>query len=178
MEADKIIANPSSITGSIGVIISYLNVAQLAEEWGVKHIVYQSGVNKGIGDPFAEPTDDESILMQSLVDDAYDNFYQAVKLGRNLSDADLTKIADGRLISSKKANELGLIDEIGLFEDAVSMTKELAQIDEARVVEFGKSGFLQLLLGSINQKINLSLIENRSPTSKLPGTRLWYLSGF
>ncbi|MBI2036502.1 signal peptide peptidase SppA [Candidatus Microgenomates bacterium] len=84
MAADQIVTNPSTITGSIGVIISYLNFKDIAEKYGVKNIVYKSGAHKDIISEFRDPTDEEKAIIQSIIADTYDNFVEAVVTGRKL----------------------------------------------------------------------------------------------
>lgn len=158
MSADKIVANPSNITGSIGVIISYLNFQEIAEKYGVKNIVYKSGPYKDIISEFRKPTEEESVIMQSLISDSYDNFVKAVTEGRRLSETTVRNLADGRVYSAKQAIDKKLIDKIGHMEDAIDETKKLAGLTEATVIEFGKPNFFESLFSSANGKYNLSLL--------------------
>lgn len=158
LSSDKIVANPSAITGSIGVILEYLNYGDLANKYGVKNVVIKSGSHKDIVSPFRDPTKEETDILQSVVDDAYDVFVHHVSDGRNLDMNKVKELADGRIYSARQAKENGLIDETGGIEDAVNESKKLAHIDEAKVVEFGKEGFLSSLLGSVSH-IKSSLIS-------------------
>lgn len=176
MAADSIVANPSTITGSIGVIISYLNFSELASQYGVNNIVYKSGQYKDITNEFRQPTDEEKQIMQGLVDDSYEAFVIAVSTGRNLSVSKTRELADGRVYSAKGAKEVGLIDTIGGFNEAVETAKKLANLKEALVVEFGQPSFTELLLGNILGKFNVSLFPPiNSYLSSQPGIRILYL---
>jgi protease-4 len=167
LSSDKIVANPSAITGSIGVILEYMNYGELASKYGVKSVVIKSGAHKDIVSPFRDPTKDETDILQSVVDDAYDVFLTNVSTNRKMDKEKAKKLADGRIYSAKQAKENGLIDETGSFEDAISLTKKLGQIDEAKVVEFGTEGFLTSLLGSITHKFNLIELPHFNHGSKL-----------
>ena len=165
--SDKIVANPSAITGSIGVILEYVNYGDLASKYGVKSVVIKSGAHKDIVSPFRDPTKEETDILQSVVDDAYDVFLTNVSTNRKMDKEKAKELADGRIYSAKQAKENGLIDETGGFEDAINVTKKLAKIDDAKVVEFGKEGFLSSLLGSITHKFNLVELPNFNHGSKL-----------
>lgn len=176
MAGDKIVANPSSITGSIGVIISYLNFQDLAAKYGVEMIVYKSGPHKDIVSEFRKPTDEEKAIIQSVVSDSYDTFVKVVSQGRGLDENQVRQLADGRIYSAKQAVGLKLIDSMGTFEDAITQAKNMAGISQASVVEFGKLGFFESLLGNFSGKFNLSLVPNfGNYFSAQPGPRVLYL---
>ncbi|MCL5072235.1 MAG: signal peptide peptidase SppA [Actinobacteria bacterium] len=160
MGTDEIIANPQTITGSIGVIISYLNFSELATKYGISEVVYKSGEFKDIGNSFKKPTNEEDKIMQSLIDDAYDVFVNKVATGRKMSVADVKKIADGRVFSAKSAKEANLIDNIGDFDLAVLRAKKLAGITEAKVVEYGKPSFWELMKGAKFLNFNLEAFQS------------------
>lgn len=176
MAADKIVANPSSITGSIGVIISYLNFQDLAQKYGVEMIVYKSGPYKDIVSEFRKPTDEEKAIIQSVVNESYDNFVKAVSEGRHLPESRVRELADGRIYSSRQAVNLQLVDSSGTFEDAISTAKKMAGLSEASVIEYGRPGFLEAFMGNIAGKFNLSLMPNLGNYfSAQPGLRVLYL---
>lgn len=175
MGADEIVANPSTITGSIGVIISYLNFSELASRYGISNIVYKSGQYKDIISEFRQPTDVEKQMMQGLVDDSFESFVNAVSEGRKLSVLKTRELADGRVYSAKGAKEAGLVDNIGGFDEAVETTKKLANLKEALVVEFGQPTFAELLLGSVLGKFNISLLPQMNSLLSTSGIKLLYL---
>lgn len=117
MAADKIYANRNSWTGSIGVIISLMNCKDLYDKLGIKEIDITSGKNKAMGSTGLDLTDEQYDILQSLVDEAYDQFVGIVSDGRNLDEETVRKLADGRIYSAKQAKEKLLIDEIGSLED-------------------------------------------------------------
>jgi protease IV len=165
--SDKIVANPSAITGSIGVILEYMNFGDLASKYGVKSVVIKSGEHKDIVSSFRDPTKEEADILQSVVDDAYDVFLTNVSENRKMDKDKAKNLADGRIYSAKQAKENGLIDETGGFEDAVNTAKNLAKISDAKVIEFGTEGFLSSLLGSMTHKFNLVELPRLERGSKL-----------
>lgn len=137
--ADKIVANPGTITGSIGVVMSLGNMEELFRKVGIKVQVIKRGKHKDIGSPTREMTSEEKKLLQRLIDDAYDQFLQAVIEGRNLDKSEAEKIAQGQVFTGRQAKDLGLIDEIGNFQDAVRLAGKLAGIPgEPKVIELPK----------------------------------------
>lgn len=118
MAADKIYANRNTWTGSIGVIVSLLNCKGLYDKLGIKEIDITSGKNKAMGSMGLELTEEQREILQSLVDEAYDQFVEIVVKGRNMSDSEVRTLADGRIYSAKQAKDNGLIDEISDFEEA------------------------------------------------------------
>jgi len=137
--ADKIVANPGTITGSIGVLMSLGNMEELFRKIGIRVEVIKRGKHKDIGSLSREMTPQEKKLLQGLIDDAYDQFLQAVIKGRNLKKREAEKIAQGQVFTGRQAKNLGLIDEIGNFQDAVRLAGKLAGIPgEPRIIELPK----------------------------------------
>ena len=118
MAADKIYANRNCWTGSIGVIVSLLNCKGLYDKLGIKEIDITSGENKSMGSAGANMTKKQQEIFQGLVDEAYDQFVDIVCNGRGMDEENVREIADGRIYSAKQALRNGLVDEIGLLEDA------------------------------------------------------------
>jgi protease-4 len=126
--ADRIVANPGTLTGSIGVLMQLAEVEGLLKKVGVHFEVIKAGRHKDIGN-FARPmTTEERAILQALLDDIYDQFVNAVVEGRHLPRAAVLELADGRVYSGRRAKELGLVDELGGLEDAVRAAGVLAQI--------------------------------------------------
>jgi protease-4 len=126
MAADSIVAHPTSVTGSIGVIVSGLNVKEGLEKIGIKDQTFVSGNNKNLLSPFAEMTPEKKKIIQSIVDNLYERFYRIVKKNRfNLQDSKLRQLADGRIFTAEQALAEGLIDKIGYTEDAIKTLMEL-----------------------------------------------------
>ncbi|MEK6691472.1 MAG: signal peptide peptidase SppA [Nitrospirota bacterium] len=155
--ADKIVANPGSITGSIGVIMELANIEGLLEKIGVKSVVVKSGKHKDIGSVLRAMSAEEKEILQRVLDDVHNQFIEAVAKGRGIKEDVVRGIADGRIFTGKQAKELGLIDEIGNLEDTIKIAARISGIKgEPQVVtEERKPSFLELLLGNfLNQKID------------------------
>ncbi len=128
--AKRLFANPGTITGSIGVIMSFPNYEGLMEKVGVSSVVIKSGKFKDIGSASRPFSDDERQLMQSLIDDVHSQFVEAVSLGREMPAEKVLNLSDGRIFSGRQALKVGLIDELGGFQDAVAYTAKLAGLDD------------------------------------------------
>ena len=128
--ADYISQNRNGWTGSIGVIISTTNVSELYNKLGIKEVLITSGGNKGMGSSGSEMTDEHIAIYQSLVDEAYDQFVGIVSSGRNLGEDRTRQIADGRIYSAQQAKEIGLIDEVQMYEDAISYMEEVTESEK------------------------------------------------
>jgi protease-4 len=126
--ANKIVANPGTVVGSIGVIAEWVNYAELLEWAKLKEIVFKTGEFKDTGSPARALTDNERKYFQGLIDDMYVQFLEAVSSGRKLDLQEVRSMADGRVFTGRDAKERKLIDEIGNFQDAVDMTAKLAGI--------------------------------------------------
>ena len=127
--ADRILANPGTITGSIGVYVSYLKAAGLAETYGVEYVTVKSGPHKDIGNPTEPLADEQRAMLQALVDDTLDQFVADVARARGLDVETVRRVADGRVLTGAQAKELGLIDDFGGLEDAIELAADLAGID-------------------------------------------------
>ena len=128
--ADRIVANPGTITGSIGVIIRGNNISELLEKIGIKFQTVKSGLFKDILSPDKPLSNEGRELLQGLIDESYDQFGQAVAKGRNISVEDVKKFADGRIFTGSQGKELGLIDEIGDEIVARELAADMAKIDK------------------------------------------------
>lgn len=128
MAADKIIANPGTVTGSIGVIIQSRNVGRLLNRVGVSAEVVKSGRYKDTLSMYRGLTKSERMLLQGVIDDSHDQFVEVIARGRRLSAQAVRKFADGRVMTGRQAKNVGLVDELGGFEEAVAIAKKLAGI--------------------------------------------------
>jgi protease-4 len=126
--AQRIVANPGTITGSIGVIMQVTNVTELFEKIGVRAETIKSGAMKDAGSPYRRMTEEDRRVFQGLVGDAYRQFRQAVSEGRQISPEKLDKIADGRVFTGAQAMEVGLVDVLGGFQTAIDETRRIAGI--------------------------------------------------
>jgi len=126
--ANKIVANPGTIVGSIGVIAEWVSYAELLQWAKLKDIVFKTGEFKDTGSPTRPLTDNEKKYFQGLIDDMYVQFVEAVSSGRKLDLQEVRSMADGRVFTGRDAKERKLIDEIGNFQDAVDLTAKLSGI--------------------------------------------------
>jgi len=126
--ADKIVANPGTITGSIGVIMHFVRLEELLNKIGIHLEILKSGEFKDMGSPNRELTEREKELLNALIADIQRQFEEGVAEGRNLPLEKVRQIADGRIFSGAQAKELGLVDVLGNFQDAVEIAKNLAGI--------------------------------------------------
>ena len=134
--ADKIVANRNTWTGSIGVTIGTIyDISGLLEKYGVKTETITAGRNKAMGS-FVEPmTDEQKAIFQSLVDDAYEQFTGIVSTERGIDIEKVKALADGRVYTAKQAKDLGLVDFIGTFDDALKDMKKTYDLKECEVVD-------------------------------------------
>jgi protease-4 len=148
--ADRILANPGTITGSIGGIIEFPNMEELFGKIGVKSYTIKSGEFKDTGSALREMTDRERAVLQALIDDVFGQFVQAVQESRGMTPEKVRELADGRIFTGKQAQELGLIDQIGDMTDAIRAAADLAGIEgEPEIVrEKKKIRFWDILEGN------------------------------
>jgi protease-4 len=145
--ADKIVANPGTLTGSIGVKMEFANVEKLLEKIGVKGMIVKAGEYKDIGSPFRDMTDQEKKLLQDVIDDVHNQFIEAIAEGRKLPAADVRAIADGRIFTGRQALDLKLVDQMGDLADSIRIAGDLAGIKgKPKVIEKKKKiPFLEYL---------------------------------
>lgn len=150
--ADYVMAHPTTITGSIGVISMFIILEDLMGKIGVQSVVVKSGKAKDIGSPFRKMTEDEIAFVQKIIDEMYNRFvdivYDAKK--NNLSRDEIKALADGRILTGQEALRVKLIDEIGYMTDAYKKTLEKSNIKSAKVIRYHKSSglFDNLFMGS------------------------------
>ena len=145
--ADRIVANPGTITGSIGVIMVVPNLKGLLEKVGIKTEVVKSGKNKDLASVFRGIGDEERQIIQGVMDDVHEQFIAAVAEGRKMEIDKTRKISDGRIFSGRQAIGVGLVDEIGDLDDAVKVAGKMAGIDgEPVVVSKSEKGVISKLL--------------------------------
>lgn len=127
--ASRIMANPGTVTGSIGVIVEFINAQGLLEKIGLKGYVVKSGKFKDVGSPLREMEKEERELLQSLINDVNGQFVKAVAEGRGLATEEVEKLADGRIFTGAQARELKLVDELGGLSDAIALGAKMAGIE-------------------------------------------------
>ena len=171
--ADTIFANPGTLTGSIGVITSYLNFYDLLNKIGVKGVVIKSGNYKDIGNPTRPMTPEERKILQTLLDDTYDQFLSDVSKGRNIPKSTIAKIAQGLIYTGKQAKKIGLVDYLGDYNQAIKHAQKLAKQrfpylvrkfkkKDIPIEETWKGGsILDMFVGVIDRHISPSVIDNK-----------------
>ncbi|MFO7967007.1 MAG: signal peptide peptidase SppA [Archaeoglobaceae archaeon] len=164
--ADKIIANPGTITGSIGVIFSQLQYSELMEKYGVEANVIKSGEYKDIGSPYRNMTEEDREVLQNMVDDIYNQFVNAVVEGRNMNRSKVLELADGKIFTGRQAQEKGLVDELGNYQDSIQMAADMAGVDKPQVVEYGRTTPFESFLGLFGREIGHGLAQTFLKTSE------------
>jgi protease-4 len=161
MGCDEVYAHPSTVTGSIGVIMSLYNATGLFQKIGVATDPIKSGPNKDIGNPGRPMSDEERAILQGMVNGFYDQFVHVVMQGRHLPEERVRVLADGRVYTGVEAQQLGLVDKVGYLEDAIRAAKDLAGVCDAAVVAYescdGYRGSIYAGLPRIPSQINLKL---------------------
>jgi protease IV len=147
--ADYIIARPDTLTGSLGVILTIYDASDLLNEIGIKVIDIASGENKTMGSLWSELTPEQASILQSIADEAFDDFVQVIVDGRSMSETDVRQLADGRVYSGRQAEASGLVDQLGNFQDAIDKAAELGGISGApRLVEYTREpSWTEILIG-------------------------------
>jgi protease-4 len=147
---DRILANPGTLTGSIGVIMQMANFQELLEKIGVKSVVVKTGKFKDLGSPFRPMVEEERQLLESVMNDTLSQFIEAVADGRSMDAAEVELLADGRVFTGRQAKSVLLIDEIGDLHDAIKLAGELGGIEGSpRVLETTKPFSFQEFLESM-----------------------------
>jgi protease IV len=171
--ASKIIANPGSIVGSIGVIAEFVNYKELMEWAKLKDVVFKTGEFKDTGSPTRDLTDREKTYFQGLIDDMYVQFVEAVASGRSMDLPEVRTLADGRVFTGRDAKDKKLIDEIGNFQDAVDLTAKLAGISgKPRLIrlEGRRVTLLDVLTSDLSRLVPFS---GQTLTSQIRFQYLW-----
>lgn len=127
--AEKIVANPGTITGSIGVLVEFVDASELLGKIGIDGYVVKSGRYKDVGSPLRKMDVDEKLMIQRLVDDVNGQFISAVADGRGIEVETVKGMADGRIFSGAQALSLGLVDQLGDLTDAIELSARLAGIE-------------------------------------------------
>ena len=163
--AREIIANPGTIIGSIGVIMEFTNVEELLDKIGLNSVVVKSGEYKDIGSPTREMTAAEREILQDLIDDVHSQFVESVADGRNMEEAVVRSIADGRVFSGRRAMEIGLVDGMGNLQVAIQRAAELAGVDGEPSVVYPpgeKPKFIDLFIEETLNRLQFALQKQRT----------------
>ncbi len=133
--ADHIMASPTTVTGSVGVIMHFLNVQGLYNKLGLQSQVIKSGEKKDMGSPAREMTEDEKRILEGIMKSLFDRFLSIVKQERpDMTDEDISTIADGRVVDAQDALDFHMVDSTGHLDDAIAKAQELAGISDSDVV--------------------------------------------
>jgi protease-4 len=153
--ADMIVANPGTLTGSIGVIMEIPNVSDLMEKIGVKTQVVKSGRHKDMASVFKTMTPEEKEILQTVLDDVHDQFIAAVAEARGMEYEAVRKLSDGRIFTGRMAKELGLVDELGNLQDAIMLAGKLTGIKGEPDVVYKEEefSFIDILRGNIPKNL-------------------------
>ncbi|MDO8746120.1 MAG: signal peptide peptidase SppA [Thermodesulfovibrionales bacterium] len=154
--ADRIIANPGTLTGSIGVIMEIPNIEGLMNKIGVKTEVIKSGRHKDIASAFRKMGKEERLILQSVLDDVHEQFIKAVSDGRKIPFEEAKKLADGRIFTGRQAMEARLVDELGTLEDAIAIAGRLAGIkgEPEVVIKKEKFSIVDILRGKFPKELS------------------------
>jgi protease-4 len=157
--ADAVVANPDTLTGSIGVITQLFYIQGLLEKLGIEMETIKSGEHK---DMFFRPlSDKEKAILQDISDELYEQFIQAVAEGRELPPEKVRQLATGQLYSGIQAQKHGLVDKLGGLEDAIDLAAEIAQVETPLVEEYGPPSLWHWLLG-VSTEIKQTLLSRLS----------------
>lgn len=160
--ADKIYANPATLTGSIGVISQFTKVQGLFEKLGLEATVIKSGAYKDMGSPFRETTVQEKDILQAIIDDTYLDFIQSVAAGRNLDLEVVRKLADGRIYTGNQALKHKMVDALGDYQTAMEALKKITKSDKSAKIKNYSKANIEDIFGMLGTKV-----ENLSPTASL-----------
>ena len=151
--ASKIMANPGSITASIGVIATFPVIHELLQMLKVEYKTMKTGKYKDTGSPFRDFTEADSLEMAKLIDDLYNQFLDAIVAERGIEKNHLKKIADGRILTGLQAFKAGLIDTLGTREDAINLATQLADLENPKLITPGKKKvtMFDLLFEDLNE---------------------------
>jgi protease-4 len=179
--ADEIIAHPTSITGSIGVIAMKFNVEEFLSKIGIQKETIKSGDKKDIWSPFRPSTHEEKDIIQTIINKLHERFVKVVLAGRKslLSKEEIEMLADGRIFTADQASDVKLIDRVGYLDDAVEEIKTSLNLKEARLITYYRPGSYKGTIYSgfplsAHKEINLIAI-NGDGLDLLPGVRFMYL---
>jgi protease IV len=168
--ADRVYANPGTLTGSIGVIMQFPNVDGLLKKVGVDYVVVKAGRYKDLGN-FARPMrPEERQVLQGLLDDVHSQFIDAVASGRKLSRNDVVSFADGRIFSGAQAKSMAMVDELGSLDDAVNAAAKLAglKVPPRVLLPRRKSSIVNLIRSELGLPAGASILGARMPVFQTP----------
>lgn len=176
--ATKIYANPATMTGSLGVIMETMNYSKLADNIGIDFDTVKSGKYKDIGSGSRDMTKEERNILQSMVDNSYAEFVNVIATGRNMSEAEVKKVADGRVYDGTQAKEVGLVDELGDLDDTIAAIKKDLGDEKLGVIKYETTAKLSSIFKMSAQKMfgsEVDLLGIRQLILESNSPRLMYL---
>jgi len=173
--ADRIVTQPTSVVGSVGVIFETFDASGTMQKIGLKAEPIKSGTNKDMGSPFKPLGNPEREIMQGMVNEYFDRFKSIVREHRAIKDADFALVSDGRVFSGTRSVEIGLADQTGLLEDAIDLCRSMAHAPGAKVVTFRRPYAYN---GSIYANSSIPAPQTNVLQLQLPGERSLLPSGF
>ena len=178
--ADKIFALEETLTGSLGVIMQSINYGELADNIGIDTVTIKSGPYKDIMAANREMTEEERRILQSMIDNSYNKFVRIIAEGRGMSEAEVRKLADGRIYDGLQAKEVGLIDEFGYLDDVTNAMKKDLKMTNASVIRYTDTVNFSSLFAATAQKVmgdNINLSSFLNTVSQPSSPKLMYLYG-
>ena len=171
---NRVFANPGTLTGSIGVIMAFSNAKGLMDKLGIQPEVIKAGKYKDVGSPARAMTQREKNLLQNVVTDVHQQFIEAVAEGRNLSIEEVTKVADGRILTGRQAKSYNLVDQLGGLQLAIDqLAHKVGIIGAPKLIEEKKD--IQFLDWLLQATINQTTIKKFFPSEKSPLQYIWLL---
>ncbi|KZE39806.1 signal peptide peptidase SppA [Bhargavaea cecembensis] len=178
--ADKIFVHKETLTGSIGVIMESINYGGFAEEHGIDFVTIKSGEYKDILSPTREMTEEEREMLQTMLNDSYERFVDVIEAGRGMSEAEVKKWADGRIMNGGQAIDAKLADETGRLEDAIAGLRTDHGLEGAQMFEYSIDAGFGSLFGVKMQSLFQGDLESRiigQVLSDYNSPRMMYLYG-
>lgn len=164
--ADKIVAMPTTLTGSIGVIMNLVNSEELLKKIGISLYTLKSGKYKDMGSISRSLTDEERKILQNIIDETYDQFLKVVSTSRDIPLNKLSELAQGQIFTGIKAKEIGLIDEVGDLEDTIALVKkDLNLKGEPKIISHKKRRTFFSLLENVLPYTQIDLLKSLKPLS-------------
>jgi protease-4 len=180
MGADKIVTNPGTLMGSIGVIMEFANLSKLYDWAKIQRYAIKTGAYKDTGSEYREMREDEKKLLNVLMQDVLLQFKTAISQGRNMPMDKVNQYADGRIFTGREAVELGFADQVGTLSDAIEIVGELSGLGKRpEVFEAPKEreSLLNILMEGAETRLNLNPVESIKSSLKLMGQPLFILPG-
>ncbi|WP_188207959.1 signal peptide peptidase SppA [Alkalibacillus aidingensis] len=151
--AEQIFAHPATLTGSIGVIMESINIAELADDLGIDFNTITSGEYKDIMSISRPMSEDEEDILQTMIDEMYDDFVNVIVNGRDMDEATVRELGDGRVYTGSQAKDVGLVDELGSLDDTIEQLQQDYNLENAQVVEYEYSLGIGSLFGMTAEKM-------------------------